>query len=264
MRTLRPAYGEIPRRVSKPFLLFVGPVVLFIHHDEPERLQRREYGRPGSDDDARLPAVRGAPGVAAPARIQSRMHDHDAGAEAPLEAIDELRRERNFRHQHEHLAFLLERPGDHLQIHLRLAAPGDAVQKVRGEAAERGLDGFDHLSLRVGERDLGGPHREARRRGGDLFGEDPAALGRALDLRGLELTEIVQGRSAALRQKSQQRLLAGRALAGRLLELPPSGAAQGPRLDHGRRGLPGADAGGQCSRHDLSDRVVVVLGRPGQ
>ena len=60
-------------------------------------------------------------------------HRHErlqfAGAEPRLEALDGLRRQGNFRHQHDRALALLQRVGDGLQINFRLAGAGDAVQQ---------------------------------------------------------------------------------------------------------------------------------------
>ena len=60
---------------------------------------------------------------------------HAARAEPRLEPLDRLRRQRNLRHQHDRAFALLQRVVDRLQVDLRLAAAGDAVQQEhRGEA----------------------------------------------------------------------------------------------------------------------------------
>src|ERR1035438_3546448 len=54
-----------------------------------------------------------------------------AGTEPCLEAFDRLRRQRNFRHEHNRALALRERVFDGLEIDLGLAGTGDAVQKER-------------------------------------------------------------------------------------------------------------------------------------
>ena len=52
-----------------------------------------------------------------------------AGTEPRLESLDGLRRERNFRHEHNGAFALLQRMFDGLEINLGLAGTGDAVEK---------------------------------------------------------------------------------------------------------------------------------------
>ena len=116
--------------------------MLLVHHDEAQRRQRGEHRRASADHDPRLGAVSRAPGLAALAGGEARMQDDDAAAEAVLETLDQLRRERDLGHQHQRLTrraacrVLRERGRDGLQIHLGLAAAGDAVEQMRGEPAE--------------------------------------------------------------------------------------------------------------------------------
>src|ERR1022692_1996823 len=62
-------------------------------------------------------------------------HGHErlqfSGAESRLESLDRLRRERYFRHEDDRAFAFFERVGDGLQINLRLAAAGDAVEQKR-------------------------------------------------------------------------------------------------------------------------------------
>ena len=57
------------------------------------------------------------------------MQRHHAGAESAPEALDQLRRERDFRHQHQGLAAAGDRRGDDSQVNLGFAAAGDAVSR---------------------------------------------------------------------------------------------------------------------------------------
>ncbi len=52
-----------------------------------------------------------------------------AGTEPCFESLDRLRRERNFRHEHNRALALFERVGKGLEVDLRLAGAGDAVEK---------------------------------------------------------------------------------------------------------------------------------------
>ena len=63
-----------------------------------------------------------------------------AGTEARLESFDGLRRERNFRHQHDGALALLERVREGLEINLGLAAAGDAVEQKGRKIGRPKLD----------------------------------------------------------------------------------------------------------------------------
>ena len=60
-------------------------------------------------------------------------HRHErlqfAGTEPGLESLDGLRRERNFRHEHDRALALFERMGEGLEIDFRFARTGDAVKQ---------------------------------------------------------------------------------------------------------------------------------------
>ena len=66
-------------------------------------------------------------------------HSRRAGAEAGLDPVEELARERDLGQQHQRLAARAQRLGDGFEIDLGLARPGDALQE-RGEK-RRGGDG---------------------------------------------------------------------------------------------------------------------------
>ena len=63
-------------------------------------------------------------------RVQDR-HERlqFAGTEPCFESLDRLRRERNFRHEHNCALALFERVGKGLEIDLGLAAAGDTVEQ---------------------------------------------------------------------------------------------------------------------------------------
>ena len=52
-----------------------------------------------------------------------------AGTEPRLESLDGLRRERNFRHEHDRALALFQRVREGLEIDFRLAAAGDAMEQ---------------------------------------------------------------------------------------------------------------------------------------
>ena len=126
--------GDIARVVARGFLLFVGMLVLFIHDDEAERLDGREDGRARADDDARAALPNLVPLVVALAGAEVRVQHGDLRlkrpvAEAGLEALDRLRRERNLWHEHDGSLPLRQRVCDALEIDFGLPRAGDAVEE---------------------------------------------------------------------------------------------------------------------------------------
>ena len=94
----------------------------------PELARRREDGTAGADDDLHL--ARGdAPPMAAALGVAQMAVQHRHLAAAAAKALDRLRRQADFRHQHQRLLALPHHFLDGAQINLRLAAAGDAVQQ---------------------------------------------------------------------------------------------------------------------------------------
>ena len=77
------------------------------------------------------PARSRCPHRVALARRERRVEDGDVVAEARAEARDELRRERDLGHEHDAPRARVARGGDGAQVHLGLAAAGDAVEEER-------------------------------------------------------------------------------------------------------------------------------------
>ena len=259
LRALRPPDCQIARRVAEAFLLLVGGVVLLIDHDEAELVERGEYRRAGADDDPRLTPMGGAPGVAALAGAALRMHDDDAGTEAALETLDQLRRQRDLGHEHQHLAAMGQRPGNGLKIHFGLAAARDAVQEMRGESAQRGHDGVDHPRLRLGGLETARVNLDGRGLDRPALPADESACAKGAKRR-FELRKIL-GRCAPRRQPLEQGPLPRRTpLRRRSVERLAPCRRQRPHLGLVLRRLACADSGRQRCRHDLAEGMVVVLG----
>ena len=110
--------------------------MLFIHHDQgrgwagevntAERVPITMRARPPWAE--RQASRRRVP-------VRAGMQDDDTGAEPPPEALDQLRSQGDFGHEHQCLAAAGQRGGNGTQIHLGLAAAGHTVEKVRGETA---------------------------------------------------------------------------------------------------------------------------------
>ena len=202
--------GEVARRISKPFVLLVRGIVLLVDHDEGQPRQRRKHRRAGADDDARMAAVRRAPGIAALAIRQGRVHHRDAAAETAAKALDQLRRQGDFRHQHQRLAAGCDGGGDDPQVHLGFAAAGHAVEQVRAEVGKCSENGCHSLRLRSGEREFAvrlDGNRGVRRSGGRRSGaarHDPAARRQALEQLGREALGDFIGRCLAARRKPSE------------------------------------------------------------
>ena len=97
--------GGVARVVANVVLLLERRVVLFVDDDEPERRKRREDREARAEHELRLPARGRAPRIAPLACRERAVHERDAKARARrTHAIDELRREVDLRHEHQHLA----------------------------------------------------------------------------------------------------------------------------------------------------------------
>ena len=131
--------SDIARVVTRRFLLLVGMLVFLIDNNEPERVHRRKNRRARPNDDARAALTDLVPLIVPLAGGQMAVQHRNerlqrTGAESPLEPFDRLRRERDFRHQHDRAFSLLQAMGDGLQINFGLAAARDAVEE-EGEGA---------------------------------------------------------------------------------------------------------------------------------
>ena len=114
-------------------------LVLLIDNHEAKRLHRREHRRARADDDPR-PALPNLVPLVVPLPGGEMAVQHGDQcllrpvAESRLEPLDCLRRQRNLRHEHDGALPLAKRVRDRLQIHLRLAAAGHAVQQEHAVA----------------------------------------------------------------------------------------------------------------------------------
>ena len=138
---LRAHDRDIARVIARRFLLFVGSLVLFIDDDQSEILERREDGAARADHDPRAAGLNLVPFIVPLAFGQMAVQDRDhllRFGEAALESLDRLRRERNFRDEHDGRFSAREGRTDRLQINLRLAAAGHAVEQNRLRVFRRG------------------------------------------------------------------------------------------------------------------------------
>ena len=126
--------------VARRFLLLVGMLVFLIDNNEAERVHRRKNRRARPNDDARAALTDFMPLIVPLAGGQMAVQNRNerlqrAGAEATLEPFDGLRRERDFRHEHDGAFSLLQAMGDGLQINFGLAAARDAVEEEGARVA---------------------------------------------------------------------------------------------------------------------------------
>ncbi len=121
--------------VMHAVFLLVGGVVLFIDDDETEIGVGQKQRRARADHDGSLAAGDGAPGARAFARRQFRMPFRRPHPEARGEAVEELRGERDLRHQDQTLPAGADGVRHRLEIDLGLARAGDAVEQRHRIAA---------------------------------------------------------------------------------------------------------------------------------
>ena len=239
--------------------------MFLIHHDQGEPGQRCEYGGARADQDAGLAAMRGSPSVASCGAGERGMQNRNTCAEAPTEPLDQLRRERDLRHQHQRLAAAGYRCSNYPQIHLGLAATGYTVEKMCGEPAQRSSDCVDDQPLLVRQRHFTGAQLEPRRfrRNADRAG--PSTCRQRLQMRELERGgDIIRCCATAFCQPQHQGALPRRAPRGWRLQFPSARIAQGPGFNDIVRRLAGTQGDRQCCGDDLAEWMVVVVGRPAQ
>ncbi len=121
--------------VVHAFLLFVGLVVLFIDDNQPEIGIRQKQRRARADHDRDFAVGDRPPRARAFPRRQFRMPFRRAHAEPRGEAVEELRGERNLRHQDQALPAGADRIGHCLEINFGLARAGDTVEQCHRIAA---------------------------------------------------------------------------------------------------------------------------------
>src|SRR5205085_12693400 len=103
-------------------------VVFLIDAYETEPVDGREHGRACTDDDASLSRLDSFPFVASLRLRERGVQDRDPLSEASAEPPDRLRRERDFRNEHDRAQPTLQRGGAGAQVHLGLPAAGRAVR----------------------------------------------------------------------------------------------------------------------------------------
>ena len=109
--------------------------MFFVHHDQAEIMHRGKQCRARANNNLRLAGTDAVPLVVALAvrqRAVQNGHPLRLIGKTRAEAIHRLRRQRNFRYQHNRAFALLQRTGNRLQINFGLTGTGYAVkQKYR-------------------------------------------------------------------------------------------------------------------------------------
>ena len=132
----RAHHRHVARVIVHAVLLLVGGIVLLIDDDQAEIGVGQKQRRARADDDLHFVRRQPPPRCARACAAQS-CECHSAGRTPKRcgEAIEELRGERDFRHQDQRLLAAPDRFGDGLEIDFGLAGAGDAVDQRRRIAA---------------------------------------------------------------------------------------------------------------------------------
>ena len=198
-RAFQPAahHRHVARVVDDAVLLLVGALVLFVDDDQAEIGEGQEQSRARADDDARFAARHGAPQPLALAGRDRRVPLGRPRAEAGGETVEELRRQRDLRQQHQRLPPGAQGRGDRLEIDFGLARAGDAFEqdRARRPRSNRLLKRLRGGAL-VGRKRQGGAFGVERRRGG--IGVERDELERAV------VDEAVDDADAASRRRGER------------------------------------------------------------
>ena len=156
--------------IMRAVFLLVGRVVFFIDDDKPEIGIGQKQRRARADHDRHFIRRHRGPGARARARRELRMPFRRARAEARGEAVEQLRGERDFRHQDQRLPLAPDIFRHRLEIDFGLAGAGDAIEQRHGVAAL--IDGgaqrvgggqLAEREFRLAEIRIGRPRHRLRR-----------------------------------------------------------------------------------------------------
>ena len=142
--------GRVDGVIARRALLFVGGLLLLVDDHEPRPLQRCEKRGARADDDVGHPVEDAAPFVIAFAGRERGVQKRDAFAEARHEPRDDLRRERDLRHEDDDAVAHRERARRGTQVDLGLPARRDTVKQERRARAETGDDRPERVGLSRG------------------------------------------------------------------------------------------------------------------
>ena len=111
--------------------------MLLVNNNEPRVQHGGKHRRTGPQYDRRFAQPCPLPVAVALGIAQSRVQNRDGRVEAFLETFQKLWRQPDFRHQHQTLTASGEHLTNALQVNLRLATTGHALQQVAVELADR-------------------------------------------------------------------------------------------------------------------------------
>ncbi len=101
-RIARAHNGDVARVIAGRLIeLFERCFMFFVNDDEPEVFQRREYRRAGPDDDGIFSLVNSSPRVVTFTERHPAVQRDDLITKVVREPSYDLRREGNFRHEHD-------------------------------------------------------------------------------------------------------------------------------------------------------------------
>jgi hypothetical protein len=126
--------------------------MFLIDNDQAEPRQRREYCQARPQHNVHLPCQGIQPGDSPLAGSQIAVQtDQPAVGKAANESFGQLRRQVDFRHQHQNLLTSRQDIGHPSQVNLGLAAAGDAMQQEGIEPIASGTQGGKHAFLLIGQ-----------------------------------------------------------------------------------------------------------------
>ena len=142
----------LDRVVPRRDLALVAALVLLVDDDEAEPFNRRKHGAAGANHDLCPPEPNAPPLIEPFAGAQPAVQNRDIIRKPRPEPADRLRRERDFRHQHDRLLAGADAALNTAHIDLGFSASGHAVQQKGFACAgvERADNGVNRRTLRFG------------------------------------------------------------------------------------------------------------------
>ncbi len=206
-------FGNIPCVVARGFFRFVGALLLLVQYDEAQPLQRGKYRRAGPQHHRGLAPADALILVPPFRQPQAAVQQRHLSAEVGGEPSHHLGGQGDLRHQDHHGLSLLQQGLCQTDIHQRLAAAGDALQKRHPGPARLRLaeDGVIGRLLLLVQGDL--LRRDTVLPWGDAVllpaaeGDEALLLQTAEGLAGSagEIAQVVNRGLAALGQKRRRR-----------------------------------------------------------
>ena len=152
--------GNVSGMVTRGALTLVCQLLLLVHNDQSQGVQRRKHGAAGAQHDLSLSPVSTAVFIVALAYGQAAVQHRHLAAVPLMEQPQHLRSQSDLRHQHNGIFPLLQRSVNQAHIYLGLAAAGNAVQQRTAAVT------IQHSGQRVVRLCLFGRQFDLRRLGG--------------------------------------------------------------------------------------------------